>query len=253
MSLYALNEFGYLQQVEAYFLSLSQIGVTLSSRDTQLIRHWRDTQVALWVVCTGIKQAFGQLQTQPRSIYACRRFIEKLQKEHIAAVAQCSNHNRYYQPLPGRDLPDPTQRRSNDEPHSDAPPPPVDPLFLEWGQCMSRLIALGKKSLLPPVQQGYRWAYRQMKNLQKEILDHDDGDHLNIDITLAIVEIEAELFEKVYNDLQPDQQLALDRMLTPEMCNALEKMAPVASRRQRAVWMRRMMQENLGLEPFYMP
>ncbi|MEO1268788.1 MAG: hypothetical protein AAFX99_11865, partial [Myxococcota bacterium] len=72
MSLYASGDFGYLQQVEAYFLSHTRVGVMLSSLDIELLRQWRSEGIPVEAVCAGIKQTFLNFDEPPRSIHQCR-------------------------------------------------------------------------------------------------------------------------------------------------------------------------------------
>lgn len=109
MSLYAASDFGYIQQAEAYFLSLSRVGVFVSSRDTELLKVWRAKGISIEVVCAGIRQTFLDFLDPPRSIYQCRHHVDfEIRARRAAQTTSRRDRVDSAAPLPGRDLPDPT-------------------------------------------------------------------------------------------------------------------------------------------------
>lgn len=298
MSLYAANAFGYLQQVEAYFLSQTRVGVMLSSKDAELMRHYRDTHVPVEVVCLGIQRAFKTFDEAPRSIYQCRHAIEhevhawraRQVGRHVQADASSATLRSAAAPalaaaLPGRDLPDPTdpnrrlrrsrrppppgdtpqarpQRPQRPEPEA-LPPIPIaggqeltatrEPWLEPWYRSMARLMELGRGCEDEHITRCYRWAWKEMQHLRLEALDEADRERAASVLPLAIGEIEAAMYDQLYNSLHPDLRVELDTRLPPQMHRALKAMSAPAAHRQLRVWRRRMLEELLAVKPFYTP
>jgi len=268
VSLYAADGFGYHQQVEAYFLSLSKIGVMLSSKDTVLMQTYRQSGVPVEIVCLGIRRAFAAFVEPPRSLYQCRHAVGQ---EIAAWKARAAGHHDLPAPppdarpsLPGRDLPDPTSRRPRPRraaracapsplPPPPAPLPPREPWLEAWHRSMERLIDLGKNSEDEHVTRCYRWAYKQMNALKEEALETEDREHAAAILPLAIGEVEAAMYDQLHNSLHPDMRAALEARLPPQMHRALRSMSPAAAHRQLRVWRRRLLEEVFGVAPFFVP
>ena len=266
MSLYATGEFGYLQQIEAYFLSYSRVGVMLSSLDTELIRQWRQDGVPVEAVCTGIKQTFDNFDEPPRSIHQCRHHIDSAIK---AWLSHQSNHPESADNaprLPGRDLPDPTRlnkrRRSwrkadaiSKETSQETADVPDDEVLLRcWYRSMSTLVEAGHRDALSDLTRDvYRWAYRQMLDLRQRALKLDDSTRLVTMLPLAIGEIEAGMYDLAFQSLDQEAQSFLEQHFSPEMRSALKHMSPEARHRQLFAWRRRVMEDILELKPFFTP
>ncbi len=275
MSLYAPDDFGYLQQAEAYFLSHSKIGVMLSSKDTELLRHWRDAGVPIEVVCNGIRRGFHEFKEAPRAVFRCRHFVEDelhAWKERMAGEAQGALPLRFE--LPGRELPDPTdpQRRKRRDvlrgeapaqpPASAAPSaaelaqktiPPDERTLACWYRCMWRLVELGQQIARPAAREAYRLAYRRMNELRQEALLVKGDPDLPRSLGLAVGQVEAEMYDQVYANLDPSTRADVDARLPSNMEQALGKMSAEARERQQRIWRRRLLEEVLGLQPFFVP
>ncbi len=274
MSLYARSKFGYLQQAEAFFLSHSQIGLMLGSKDTEMLRQWRNMGVPIEVICAGIKRAFEQFQEPPRRVSNCRKMIEK--ELHDWRVRQAGGHDsdeddaQDWRTLPGKELPDPTdpRRRKHREslrqkkPSShkentaarDAKRIPEDERYLElWYRCMWRLTEQGQRATTAVGRDAYRWAYKQMQQLRLEALDLRDDPEALSRLGLVIGEIEASMYERFYSALSSAEQGRLDSSLPMGVENMLQNMSPAARERQRRVWRRRLIEEKLLFKPFFVP
>lgn len=269
MSLYAADGFGYHQQVEAYFLSQSKIGVMLSSKDAVLMNSYRHSGVPVEVVCLGIKRAFALYEEAPRSLYQCRHAIDQEIQAWKSRFAGHHGPNHVPPPppsLPGRDLPDPTSRRPRRARRSAPEPPPAatpspaalapierEPWLEGWYRSMERLIELGKASTDEHVTRCYRWAYKQMNALKQEAEETEDKEQVAGILPLAVGEIEAAMYDQLFNSLHPDLRSALETRLPPQMHRALRSMSQEAARRQLRVWRRRLLEEMLGVSPFFTP
>ena len=274
MSLYAAGDFGYLQQIEAYFLSYTRVGVMLSSLDTELIRQWKLGGIPVEAVCSGIKQTFKNFDEPPRSIHQCRHHINSEIEAWLSHRSDAPSTSTQGSQLPGRDLPDPTRLRSGrpsrirnakHHPKIDPVPPtnPDDPDALHipddetllrcWYRSMHSLVTLGRSDAPDLTLDAYRWAYRQMVELRQRALEIAELTRLVALLPLAIGEIEAGMYELAFNSLDREAQEYLEHHFSPEMRNALKFMSPDARERQLNVWRRRVMEDALDLKPFFTP
>ena len=241
MSRYATAGFGYLQQVEAYFLGLTQVGVMLSARDLDLVRRWRDAGAPVEAVCRGVRDAFASYESPPRSIWQCRKQVES----EIAAWRERSSGahggTEGAQPVAraGRKLRDPTRVQA---------PPPEKPALPQmpgvWRRSLARLEQAGALAEHEHVTRAYRTAWRAMKSLQDT--QREAG------LAMAIFAIEAVFFDEVYAGLSDAQQHEVDNQLPPARTSALKAMSPQARKEQLRVW-RRPMLAQYGAVAFFEP
>ncbi len=283
MSLYAANDFGYLQQAEAYFLSHSKLGVMLSSKDTEVLRYWRDAGVPIEVVCYGIRRGFHEFDEPPRSLFQCRHLVDaELQawKDRISGGhadaskkgAAVKQEGRSFA-LPGRDLPDPTalsrrhtrvrlssrrslkasvERAQNDDETRQIPPGEED--LASWHLSMWRLKDVGRDSSHPQVREAYRWAWRRMQELRQTLVQSSvRGAALGGKAALSVGQIEAEMYDRVYDTIEPTMRDEIDKQLPTDMEEALGSMSKEASQRQFRIWRRRLLEETFSLKPFFVP
>lgn len=268
--MYASDDFGYLQQAEAYFLSHSKIGVMLSSKDTEILRRWRDGGVPIEVVCYGVRRAFYEFKEPPRTVFQCRKLVEaelKAWKERLVSEERAGQGAL---PLswspPGRELPDPTdpQRRGRlARLRGEAPPIPAAPTSPEipegelwlgtWYRSMWRLMALGREAEGAAAREAYRWAYRRMNELRQEALVARGDFEILQRLGLAVGQVEAQMYERGYEALDLASQEALDAKLPANMGEALGKMSPMAKARQLGIWRRRLLEDAQGIAPFFVP
>lgn len=274
MSLYGRNNFGYLQQAEAFFLSHSQVGLMLGSKDTEMLRQWRNAGVPIEVVCAGIQRAFEQFQEPPRRISNCRRMIDKelqaWRTRQAGAHGDDANMGAWSSATPERELPDPTdptrrrhrealrQRGAQSGAASAAatagPQVPADEGYLElWYRCMWRLTALGRDSETAVGRDAYRWAYKQMQALRAEALEVKDDERALSRLGLAIGEIEASMYERYYEALSAPERERVDARLPSGVNEMLSRMSPSARARQQRTWRRRLLEEAKGFHPFFTP
>lgn len=268
MSLYARKNFGYLQQAEAFFLSMSRRGLMLGSKDTELLRHWREVGIPIEVVCGGIRNAFEAYKDPPRGISQCRRMVEK--ELHAWRQRHAGTHDTdatdHALRLPGKDLPDPTdpERRRKREAlrqrfeaarqPSLAPQIPDDERFLAvWYQSMWRLMDLGQQSETELGRDMYRWAYKQMQELRQEALEMRLDPRVRAEVPLVIGEIEAAMFDKLYESLSEPARERLDASLPDDIAKALERMSADARSHQRKLWRRRAIEAQMAFHPFFTP
>jgi hypothetical protein len=240
VSHYPSSNFGYLQQVEAYFLGLTQVGLMLSARDVRLACQWRDGGVPVETVCRGLRVAFERHDTPPRSIWHCRKFVEV---EVAAWRDRAAGSHAPEGPAPTtgprvRALRDPTRvpgvsRRED---------PPEMPGV--WTRSLERLNTAGKATDRAAIKNAYRAAWRAMTDLA--------GKPGSAGIALAIFEIEAEFFDAVFDSLTHAERHVVDVGLAPALVGALAGMSPDARRAQLRVWRRPMLAE-LGAVSFFEP
>ncbi len=280
MSLYAPDDFGYLQQAEAYFLSHSKIGVMLSSKDTELLRTWREAGVPIEVVCYGIRRSFHQFKDPPRALFRCRGFVEeelKAWKERLVGEGQGQVSLPLPPSLPGKELPDPTDptrrrrrealREGRNVDAAQATEPSAvevlhDPLrqvpehetyLTSWYRSMWCLMDLGRKASTAAAKDAYRWGYRKMNELRQEARVAREDREIVRRLALAIGHIEAEMYQRAYEGLSQEEQARLDQGLPTNMGEALGQMSLDAKDRQQRIWRRRLLEEALQIEPFFVP
>lgn len=268
MSLYASNSFGYLQQAESFFLSHSGQGLMLGSKDTELLRHWRDRGVPIEVVCAGIHRTFEQFEEPPRQVTRCRKMVEF--EMHAWQQRSAGGHDQAPEgmgpSLPGRELPDPTdprrrQRRQEfrkrfeaSREHALTRRIPDDERFLAvWYRSMWRLTDLGQESETELGRDVYRWAYKQMQALRVEALEVKDDPVALSRVALAIGEIEAAMYEQMIARLSPRQRERLDRSIPEALREALAGMSLEARERQMRLWQRKSLEEEMAFRAFFTP
>ena len=260
MSLYAPISFGYLQQAEAYFLGLSRVGVMLSGPDVELLRRWRQEGVPIEVVCSGIRRGFDELEVPPRSLRGCKRFVAaelKAWTERHAGGRSAVEAGFGVDPhIARRTLHDPTRVREKVVAESGAPSKAYDPPYLTtWRRSVDRLIEVGRAAKDDRVVQACRWAYRRMVVLREEAIAEagaDDGELVEA-LALAIGQVEADLFQQVYEALTEVERARVDAALPQKMAAALRAMSPQARLGQIAIWRRRVLEDELMLRPFFVP
>jgi hypothetical protein len=246
VSVYSPIGFGYLQQAEAYFLGLTQIGLMLSARDVELLRGWREAGIPIEVVCRGLRAAFDAFEEPPRSMWNCRKFVAV---EISAWKVRIAGTHAQDAPAPDprprlRKLRDPT--RVAEEPVAPEEPEeaPQRDMPAVWERSLRVLIEAGTAVEDRRIKAAYRRAWKAMQDLQ-------ETEELGA-VALAIGEIEAEFFEEVMGTLTEAERHALDSKLAPRMVAALRGMSADARALQLRVW-RRPALGNLGAVPFFEP
>lgn len=73
----------FFASVQEYFLERTGRGLTLSSRDIELVIAWRREGATVADVCRAIDEAVQRLQKGPRDLYALRRFVDARLKEEM--------------------------------------------------------------------------------------------------------------------------------------------------------------------------
>ena len=270
MSLYARNNFGYLQQAEAFFLSHSHVGLMIGSKDSEMLRHWRDLGIPIEVVCSGIHEAFEHFRDPPRRVAQCRKMVEKefeAWRERNAGSHNLDDGAEEDNPL-GRDLPDPTdpnrrrERALRRQRFIEARQPaqrderliPEDEVFLTvWYRSMWRLMDLGRDSETDRGREAYRWAYKQMQALRQEALDHRHDHEALSRVGLVIGEIESGMFDHLYESLSETERTRLDANLPENLRTSLGTMSARARQMQTQLWRRRLLEESLAFKPFFTP
>lgn len=253
MSLFAPEDFGYLQQVEAFFVAHSQVGVMVSGRDLELIRHWRASGAPVEAICRGIDKAFAGLEEPPPSIHAARRFVETelhaWRERSVGAHSLAEDPSQGVPSVPGRGLPDPNRMHARDP----QPPPEQAPWLASWTRSMNRLTELGHGSDDPRVREVYRWAYRQMRALRRDLEEATTATLRRASLALAIGEIEGGMFDHAFARLSLDEQAEIDGAMPDRIRRALRGMSAEAKGHQRRLWHRRALQERRLIEPFFVP
>jgi len=259
MSLYSTKDFGYLQQAEAFFLRMSQRGLMLGSKDAELLRHWQDSALPISVVCAGIKRAFDEYQTPPRSISQClpmvERELEAWRERHAGGHEEIATKAR--RPLPGKDLPDPTdpeRRRKREKLRRAQKPDPAGEAFLSvWHRSIWRLVELGQSCDTELGRQCYRWAYKEMQSLRQQALTLRHDPEIRTEVPLAIGEIEALMFERFYEALSAREREQIEAEIPAQVRDAMEMMSADARGHQERQWRRRALEAQLNLRPFFTP
>jgi hypothetical protein len=92
-----------------------------------------------------------------------------------------------------------------------------------------------------------------MNELRQEALLVKHDPDLPRSLGLAVGQIEAEMYDHVYTHLDPATRADVDARLPSNMEQALSKMSADARQRQQRIWRRRLLEEVLGLQPFFVP
>lgn len=144
----------YLEHVTTYFISLVGRGVSLSSRDVEIVNRWEAHALPVGDVCAAISSAYEQARRPPRfSLADCRRAVDHLRPNSARR-------------------PEERQRV------------PWTPAYV-----MEKLAALGRDSEEGPTKAAYRVLYSYLRRLPEHELAPEEVSRLD-DLMVSYLESE---------------------------------------------------------------
>lgn len=215
MRAYPANQLNFLETVQVYFLEVTGKGVVLGSRDAELLQAWRAEGATAAAVCKGIDDAVRARNELPRSISACRKWIEP--RVETARSLKIGDHG------------------DAESPEEPAATSGLSRSAEAWATDALEAIAMaGEATERPEFKEAYRNAYRAIRRAL------DDSD----DIAQTLLEVEERLGQEFFEALSDEERAAFEQSVDEAR---LHSMGAEARARWESAAIRRYLERTFDL------